>query len=97
MASAPLARSKVSYERQQGLEEKTIDEVSQKGALPIKIDVPQIGKAYRFSKLLLAEAEGGHLSVGYNAIFKGKLGTFATIFIIIAAVIFAIGYLRKRR
>ena len=98
VASAPMAaRSKIGYESQQRLEEKTFDEVSQKGALPIKIDVPQIGKAHRFSKLLLAEAEGGHLSVGYNAIFKGKLGTFATIFIIIAAVIFAIGYLRKRK
>lgn len=100
VASAPMSavgRSKISYERQQGLEEKMVDEVSQKGALPIKIDVPQIGRAYRFSKLLLAEAEGGRLSVGYNAIFKGKLGTFVKIFIMIAAIILAIGYLRKRK
>ena len=100
LASAPMvAKSKSGYDysRQQALEEKTFDEVSQKGALPIKIDVPQIGKAYRFSKLLLAEAEGGHLSVSYNAIFKGKLGPFAAIFIVIFVVVFAIGYLRRRK
>ena len=97
-ASAPmLARSKSGYEMQSRLEEKTMDEVSQKGALPIRIDVPQVGKAYRFSKLLLAEAEGAHLAVGYNAIFKGKLGTVTTIAVIIIAAIVIMGYFRKKK
>lgn len=95
VASSSVAKARVSYESQQRLEEKMIDEVSQKGALPIRIDVPQVGRTYRFSKLLLAEAEGAHLSANYNAIFKGRLGTVTTIVVIIVVIVFAARYIRR--
>ncbi|MFA5165116.1 MAG: hypothetical protein WC481_06090 [Candidatus Omnitrophota bacterium] len=98
VASAPLARARSdSYKMQQQLEEKVMDEVSQKGALPIKIDVPQVGKAYRFTKLLLAESEGAHLSASYNAIFKGKLGKVTTTAVVIAIIFLAIVFLKRRK
>lgn len=97
IVSAPLERSESNYREQQSFEKKTLDEVSQKGVLPIRIDVPQVGKAYRFSKMLLTETEGAHLSVGYNAIFKGRLGTVAMLFIITLTIILTVKFLKKKK
>lgn len=89
-----------SYERQQVLEEKTLDKVSQKGALPIKIDVPQVGKAYRFSKLLVTENEGARLTASYIAIFRGGFGKIiklVLLILVIFVVIVAARNLLRRR
>ncbi|MFA5340085.1 MAG: hypothetical protein WC317_08090 [Candidatus Omnitrophota bacterium] len=91
MNSFDMAQQQVRVERE------VLDKASQKGVLPIKIDVPQVGKAFRFSKLLLTEDEGAHLSVGYNAIFKGRLGAVVTVIIIAIAVISAVVLLKKRK
>ncbi|MDD5073453.1 MAG: hypothetical protein PHX64_02575 [Candidatus Omnitrophica bacterium] len=84
-------------QQQVRVEREVLDKASQRGVFPIKIDVPQVGKAFRFSKLLLAEDEGAHLSVGYNAIFKGRLGSVVTVIIIAIAVISAVVLLKKRK
>lgn len=80
---------------QQIYEQRAIDEVSRKGILPIKIDVPQQGKIFRFSKLLVTENESTQLSTKYISLFKGWLGNVVVVvsgvvivFIAILAMIF---------
>ena len=65
-----------------------------KGVLPIKIDIPEEGKLFRFSKLLVAEKEGAALSAIYCYGF-GRIGGFLRVLIFI--IIFLALYIWARR
>lgn len=66
-----------------------------KGVLPIKIDIPEQGKLYRFSKLLVTEKESPWLSVSFVKVFKQARGLFK--FLLFIAAIFSIAFLIKKR
>ena len=63
--NAVRKKSLSQYTAQRQYEGKMLDEVSKKGALPIKITVPERGKVFRFSKLLVSENEKAGLSLRY--------------------------------
>lgn len=68
-----LAESRLGeqYDAQQVMDfSKDIQSAKMKGLLPIKIDIPQAGKLYRFSKLLVTEKEGPWLSASFVVVFK---------------------------
>lgn len=68
------------------------------GTLPIKIDVPQEGRLYRFSKILVTENETPWMSVVFISNFKDWHGFILFgLFILIAALIFIPGkkYLKQ--
>jgi hypothetical protein len=60
-----ITQSVSRYKTQVAYEESALDEIRQKGALPIKVSVPQRGKMMRFSKLLISEDESPLLSIKY--------------------------------
>jgi hypothetical protein len=65
-----------------------------KGVLPIKIDVPEQGKLYRFSKLLVTEKESPGLSVSFVIIFKRACGIFKFL-LVISALFLAVIFIKK--
>lgn len=86
-----------SQYRQQAYEQKTLDEVSQRGALPIKVTIPRRGKVLRFSKLLIAENESSLLSVRYITDIMSWLGRILLIIFAIVTVISVVNILKSRR
>jgi len=63
-----------------------------KGVLPIKINIPQQGRLYRFSKLLVTEKESPWLSVNFITVFKqahGLLGFLIFVIILIGVALFS--------
>lgn len=62
-----------------------------KGVLPIKIEVPQEGRLFRFSKLLVTENESPKLSVSFIRIAKVLNGIFKfIIFLVILLIAFKV-------
>ena len=72
-------RQQVSYER------NALDEIRQKGALPIKVSVPRRGKMLRFTKLLISEDESPLLLIKY--VDKSKNWIKRLVIFVILAVI----------
>lgn len=67
-----------------------------KGVLPIKIDIPEHGRLYRFSKLLVTENESPWLSVVFITVFKPLHGLVR--FLIFIVILAALGiYLFKKK
>ncbi len=69
------------------------------GVLPIKIDIPEQGRLYRFSKLLITEKENPKLTVNFIKVSSRIQGLFK-FSIFIAALVLAITFVRnlfKRR
>ncbi len=65
-----------------------------KGVLPIKIDIPEQGCLYRFSKLLVTENESPWFSVSFITVFKQLHGLFK--FLIFFVILFALGIFIKK-
>lgn len=71
------------YTPQQQLYEE-VQQAQMRGVLPIKIDIPQQGCLYRFSKLLVTEKESPWLSLNFITVFKQTHGLFRfLVFVII--------------
>lgn len=64
------------------------------GVLPIKIDIPEEGRLYRFSKLLVTENENTQLSVNFIKTIK-YLGGLFKFFVFIAVFIICVAVARK--
>ncbi|MFH1360949.1 MAG: hypothetical protein ABIJ41_07985 [Candidatus Omnitrophota bacterium] len=64
------------------------------GVLPIKIDIPQKGSQYRFSKLLVTEKESPYLTASYTRIFK-HIGKILRIIIFIVILGFVLKLVKK--
>lgn len=72
-----------------------VDELQQRGVLPIKIKIPRQGRLYNFSKLLVTGKDTPWISVNYFSTLKKTYG-FIWVIIIIAILIF-IGLSLKKR
>lgn len=69
------------------------------GVLPIKIDIPQQGRLYRFSKLLITEKESPWLSAKFITAFKPLHGFLRLLLLVIILALVAISIkkiLRKK-
>ncbi|MFH1857913.1 MAG: hypothetical protein ABH845_03300 [Candidatus Omnitrophota bacterium] len=84
---------KVALQQMQANE--VFDDISKRGALPIKISIPQQGRALRFSKLLVTEKESPWVRMNYTGIFK-KFGGFARFLLIVIILASAAIALKKR-
>lgn len=60
-----------------------VDELQKKGVLPIKINIPQQGRLFNFSKLLVTEKDSPWLSATYLSVFKKAQGLFWFLIILI--------------
>lgn len=58
-----------------------------KGVLPIKIDIPQTGRLYNFSKLLVTENESPRLTINFIYAFRNLQGLFWLVVLVIALVL----------
>lgn len=64
------------------------------GILPIKIDIPEEGRLYRFSKLLVTEEESPWMSVNFVKVSR-KIQGFAKFLIFIAVLVLGIAFIKK--
>lgn len=96
-AVAPLSTARKSQYVQEQYEQEALDEVAQRGALPIKITVPQQGRMYRFSKLLVSENEPAMLKFTYISRSKSWLIKLGIFLVIALAVFYLINTVRKKR
>jgi len=77
-----------------------VQSAQMKGMLPIKIDIPEQGRLYRFSKLLVTEKESPWLAVTFITVFKQLHGLFRfliTVLILILVVVFIKKIFIKRK
>jgi hypothetical protein len=77
-----------------------VQSAQMKGMLPIKIDIPEQGRLYRFSKLLVTEKESPWLTATFITVFKQLHGLFRfliTILILILVVVFIKKIFIKRK
>lgn len=65
-----------------------------KGVLPIRISIPQQGRLFRFSKLLVTEEESPWLSLNFITVFKQVHG-FSQ-FLVIIGILFFVGIMIKK-
>jgi hypothetical protein len=75
---------------------KELESAQMKGALPIKIDIPQRGRIYRFNKLLVTEKESPWLSVTFAYAFRQLYGFFWLAVIILSVFVVAKKIFKKR-
>jgi len=92
--------SSVQYEQRMeqfapGITYQDIDSARTKGILPIKIDIPQQGRLYRFSKLLVTEKESPWLSTNFITVFRQVHGPIR--FLILIIIVFFVGIFIKKR
>jgi hypothetical protein len=80
------------YKSQVAYESNALDEIRQKGALPIKVSVPQRGKMLRFTKLLISEDESPLLTIKY--VDKSK-NWIKRLIIFVILVVIGLGILLK--
>lgn len=73
-----------------------VQSAKMKGVLPIKIDVPQQGRLYRFSKLLITERESPWLSTSFVYAFRQLYGWF-WLLVIVVIVVAAIKKILKKK
>ena len=65
------------------------------GMMPIKISVPQEGRLYRFSKILITEKESPRMSFRYFKTIK-HLGNLLRLAVLVFVIVFAVRLIRKR-
>jgi hypothetical protein len=65
------------------------------GMMPIKISVPQEGRLYRFSKILITEKESPRLSFRYLKTVK-HLGNLLRLVLLVFVIVFVVRLIRKR-
>jgi hypothetical protein len=65
------------------------------GMMPIKINVPQEGRLYRFSKILITERESPRLSFRYLKTIK-HLGNLLRLAVLVFVIVFVVRMIRKR-
>lgn len=73
---------------------KEVESLMVKGALPIKIDIPQEGKVYRFAKLIVTEKESPRLSISFVTVLKQTHGLLRFL-ILIAVIVFIFFGIKK--
>jgi len=67
-----------------------------KGVLPIKIDIPEQGRLYSFSKLLVTEKESPWLSVSFITVFRQIHGLLRFIILVVILVVIGKRIFRKK-
>jgi hypothetical protein len=94
-----IAQSASRYKTQVAYEESALDEIRQKGALPIKVSVPQRGKMMRFSKLLISEGESPALAIKYVDQSKNwiKKSIIFGVLVIVGLSLLIRGFLRHKK
>ncbi len=86
--------SSTQYSPGVGLSLKEVQSAQMKGVLPIKIEIPQQGRLYRFSKLLVTEQENSWVSVNFITVFK-QIHGFIKLLLIIFVIVLIAGLLKK--
>lgn len=78
-----------------GINYQDIESARMKGILPIKIDIPQQGRLYCFSKLLVTEKESPWVSTNFITVFRQVHGLIRFLILIIT-LCFAAILIKKR-
>ncbi|MCU0665588.1 MAG: hypothetical protein MUF05_00600 [Candidatus Omnitrophica bacterium] len=76
--------------------QEELQQAQVKGALPIRIDVPQLGRSYRFSKLLITEKESPYVSAYFMYGFYTLLN-WVKLFIVLGGLAFIIRKIANRK
>ncbi|MDP2924578.1 MAG: hypothetical protein Q8O30_12830 [Candidatus Omnitrophota bacterium] len=73
-----------------------VSPVQMKGVLPIKVEVPEQGRLYRFSKLLVTENESPRLSVSFITVFRPIHG-FIRFLIFVTVIFYIVRFIKKNQ